>query len=161
LAYEEIGWDDPIGREVRYGTMKRNLIIAGVIVLIFGLSIFLSSRQAALQQKRIEIRSRHILIRADRSDPVKQAQALEKITEIRERILAGEDFAALAKQYSEDAMSAPLGGDLGFVEVDDLEEAYRDAVLKLKKGEISDIVETSYGYHIIEVLDKKEPREKR
>ncbi len=141
--------------------MKRNLIIVGVIALIFAASIFISARQAALQQRRTEIRSRHILIMVDRSDPVKQAQALERIKDIRERILAGEDFAALAREYSEDVMSAPLGGDLGFVEVDDLEEAYREAVLDLEKGQISDIVESSYGYHIIEVLGMKEPRAKR
>lgn len=141
--------------------MKRNLIIVGVIALIFALSIFISARQAALQQRRTEIRTRHILVMIDRSDPVKQAQALEKIKDIRERILAGEDFAALAREYSEDVMSAPLGGDLGFVEVDDLDEAYREAVLNLEKGKISDIVESSYGYHIIEVLGKKEPRAER
>lgn len=141
--------------------MKRNLIIAGVIALVFALSIFLSSRQAALQQKRMEIRSRHILIRIDRNDPVKQAQALEKIKEVHERLLAGEDFAGLAEQYSEDELSAPLGGDLGFIETDDLDEEYRDIVLNLEKGETSDIVETGHGYHIIEMLDKKEPRAKR
>ena len=103
--------------------MKKNLIIVGVIALIFGLSIFLSYRQAAFQQKRTEIRARHILVMVDRSDPVKQAQALEKIKEIRERLVAGENFAALAKQYSEDALSAPIGGDLGFMELDDLDES--------------------------------------
>jgi parvulin-like peptidyl-prolyl isomerase len=141
--------------------MKRNLIIIGVIALVFALSIFLSYRQAALQQKRTEIRARHILVMVDRSDPVKQAQALEKIKEMRERLLAGEDFAALAKQYSEDVLSAPIGGDLGFMELDDLDDAFKEAVLNLKKGETSDIVETSYGYHIIEVLGRKEPRAKR
>ena len=141
--------------------MKKNLIIVGVIALIFGLSIFLSYRQAAFQQKRTEIRARHILVMVDRSDPVKQAQALEKIKEIRERLVAGENFAALAKQYSEDALSAPIGGDLGFMELDDLDDAFKEAVLNLKKGETSDIVETSYGYHIIEVLGRKEPRAER
>ena len=154
-------WHRQIVKEARYGTMKRNLIIVGVIALIFALSILLSSRQAALQQKRVEIRSRHILVRVDRNDPVKQAQALEKIKEVHERLLAGEDFAELAKQYSEDVMSAPLGGDLGFIETDDLDDEYRDIVLNLEEGEASDIVETSYGYHIIELLDKKEPRTKR
>jgi len=141
--------------------MKRNLIIVGVVALIFAMSVFLSYRQATLQQKRTEIRARHILVMVDRSDPVKQAQALEKIKEIRERLLAGEDFAALARQYSEDALSAPIGGDLGFMELDDLDDKFREAVLNLKKGEISDIVETSYGYHIIEVLGRKEPPPKR
>jgi len=153
--------DKQIVKEARYGTMKRNLIIVSVVALICALSIFLSSRQAALQQKRVEVRTRQILIMVDRNDPVKQAQALERIKELHERLLAGEDFAELAKQYSEDAMSAPLGGDLGFIEIDDLDEAYREAVQNLEKGETSDIVETGYGYHIIELLDKKEPRAKR
>jgi parvulin-like peptidyl-prolyl isomerase len=137
--------------------MKRNLMVAGIIILVFALSIYLSHRQATLQQQRLEIRARHILVQVDRTDPVKQAQALEKAKELRERILAGEDFAALAKNNSEDVMSAPLGGDLGFMELDDLDKAFKDAVLKLEVGEISDVVETGYGYHIIQVLDKREP----
>jgi len=141
--------------------MKRNLIIVGVVVAIFALSIFLSYRQASLQQKRTEIRARHILVMIDRSEPVKQAQALERIKEIHERVLAGEDFALLAKQYSEDVLSAPLGGDLGYVEVDDLDEAFKKAVLELDEGEKSGIVESSYGYHIIELLGRRGPRAER
>ena len=141
--------------------MKRNLIIAGVIVLIFAASIYLSNRQAVLHQRRLEIRARHILIRVDRSDPVKAAQALEKIKEIRERILAGEDFAKLAKEHSEDSMTAPMGGDLGFLEPDDFEESFKEAVVSLELGKISEIVETPYGYHIVEVLDRREPVKKQ
>jgi len=137
--------------------MKRNLIIAGIIALIFAVSICLSNRQAVRQQRRLEVRTRHILIMTDRNDPVKTAQALEKIKELRERILAGEDFAKLAKEYSQDAMSAPLGGDLGFVEADALEKQYGEAVLFLEKGEVSDVVETMYGYHIIQLIERRGP----
>ncbi len=137
--------------------MKRNLIVAGAIIVIFAISIHLSHRQATRQQRRLEIRARHILVQVDRTDPVKQAQALEKAKELRERIVAGEDFAAVARAHSDDVMSAPMGGDLGFMEPDDLERAFKEAVLKLKVGEISDVVETSYGYHIIQVLGRRGP----
>ena len=137
------------------------MIVAGIIVLVFVLSIYLSHRQATLHQRRLEIRARHILVKVDRSDPVKQAQALEKIKELRERILGGEDFAVVAKLHSEDVMTAPMGGDLGYMEPDDLDKEFREALLKLKEGDVSDIVETSYGYHIIEVLDRREPTETR
>jgi parvulin-like peptidyl-prolyl isomerase len=140
--------------------MKRNLILVGVIAVIFVLSIVMSTRQAQVQQRKIEVRVRHILIAGDRTDPVKRAQALEKIGEIRERILAGESFAELAKKYSEDPSSAPMGGDLGFLEPDQLDETFGDAALKLKVGELSDIVETAQGYHIIQMLGKKEPIKK-
>jgi len=137
--------------------MKRNLIIAGAIIVIFAISIYVSHRQAIRQQRQLEIRARHILVQVDRTDPVKQAQALEKAKDLRERVVAGEDFAAVAREHSDDVMTAPLGGDLGYMELDDLEEAFKEALLNLEPGEISDVVETSYGYHIIQVLDKREP----
>jgi parvulin-like peptidyl-prolyl isomerase len=144
-------------KEGPYAVMKRNLIIAGVVILIFAISICLSHRQAVRQQRRPEVRTRHILIMTDRNDPVKTAQALERIKGIHERIVAGEDFAALAKQYSEDAMTARLGGDLGFVETDAFEKQYGEALLFLEKGEVSDVVETVYGYHIIQLIDRRGP----
>ena len=141
--------------------MKRNLIIAGVVILIFAISIYVSHQQAVRQQRRPEIRTRHILIKADRTDPVKSAQALERVKEIRERILAGEDFAQLARKYSEDPMSAPVGGDLGFLEADKLDEQYEEATSLLEKGEVSDIVETAYGYHLIQLIERRGPRSER
>jgi parvulin-like peptidyl-prolyl isomerase len=137
--------------------MKKNLIIAGVVVLIFAVSIFLSHRQAVQQQRRLEIRARHILITADRNDPVKNAQALQKVKKLHERILAGEDIAALAKEHSGDVMTAPLGGDLGFLDVWDLDEQFREAVSLLEEGEVSDVVETAFGYHIIQLIERRGP----
>ena len=141
--------------------MKRNLILIGTIILVCILSIFLSHRQATMLQRRLEIRARHILIKVDPTDPVKQAQALEKAKELRERVLTGEDFAAVARLHSEDVMTAPLGGDLGFMDPDELDKTFKEALLNLKRDEISDVVETSYGYHIIQVLDRRAPAKKR
>jgi len=72
---------------------------------------------------------------------------------ILEKARAGEDFADLAKEYSEDTGTAEKGGDLGYFRRDELLPDFTAAAFSLNKGEISDIVETVYGYHIIKVED--------
>ncbi|MCK5558616.1 MAG: peptidylprolyl isomerase, partial [Candidatus Hydrogenedentes bacterium] len=72
-------------------------------------------------------------------------------------ILAGEDFAELARVYSEDILSAAMGGDLGFIEKDDFDERFGEAVSHLKRGEVSDVVTSAYGYHVIQLIDRREP----
>ena len=66
----------------------------------------------------------------------------------------GEDFAKLAKEYSTDT-SASQGGDLGFTPRGQLVPEYEDAAFSLPAGEVSDLVRTQFGYHIIKVTDKK------
>jgi peptidyl-prolyl cis-trans isomerase D len=94
-------------------------------------------------------RVRHILLKT--TDQDKQARRTE-IETILARAKAGEDFAALARQYSEDA-SAAQGGELGFFGRGEMVQPFEDAVFGLKKGGISDIVETQFGFHIIELED--------
>lgn len=83
-----------------------------------------------------------------------QVDAKARIEEIRQKALAGESFADLAKTYSEDP-SAPLGGDLGFVKPEDLaDENFADAAANLGIGEISEPIKTAYGYHILQVTER-------
>ncbi|MBN2411582.1 peptidylprolyl isomerase [candidate division KSB1 bacterium] len=96
----------------------------------------------------------HILITAKPGESAKK-EAFQKIKDLRKRILDGEDFATLAKQYSEDPGSASKGGDLGFVSRSTLVREYAEAALQLEPGEISDIVETNFGYHIIRLEEKR------
>lgn len=96
----------------------------------------------------------HILIEPEPGEEAIR-NALKKIETIRERILAGEDFAELAKQFSEDPGSATRGGDLGFMSRGDFVAPFEQAAFALKPGEISDIVESEYGYHIIKLEDKR------
>ncbi|MBR1406160.1 MAG: peptidylprolyl isomerase [Bacteroidales bacterium] len=79
----------------------------------------------------------------------------EKLLDIRERILAGEKFATLARIYSEDPGSARRGGELGMASKSIFWPAFSDAAMSLKPGVISQIVETPDGFHLIEVLEKK------
>ena len=89
--------------------------------------------------------------------PDREAAAIavkERLLSIRERILAGERFATLARLYSEDPGSARKGGELGMASKSIFWPAFSDAAMALKPGNISQIVETPDGFHIIEVLEK-------
>jgi peptidyl-prolyl cis-trans isomerase SurA len=91
--------------------------------------------------------------------PDKEAAALavkERLLGIRERILNGEKFSTLARIYSQDPGSARRGGELGMASKSIFWPAFSDAAMALKPGVVSQIVETPDGFHIIEVLDKKD-----
>lgn len=79
----------------------------------------------------------------------------ERLLSIRERILNGEKFATLARLYSEDPGSSRKGGELGMASRSIFWPAFSDAAMALKPGNISQIVETPDGFHLIEVLEKK------
>ena len=79
---------------------------------------------------------------------------LVEINKIRDKLNEGEDFAELAKEYSE-GPSAPNGGNLGFFGKGMMVKSFEDAAFALMPGEISEVIETQFGYHIIKVLEKK------
>lgn len=104
-----------------------------------------------------KVKARHILLKVDANASEDEKK---KVKEEAQEILAkakkeGADFAALAKKYSEDPGSAKKGGDLGYFERGKMVKEFEEAAFSLKPGEISDLVKTSYGYHIIKVEDKK------
>jgi peptidyl-prolyl cis-trans isomerase C len=110
-----------------------------------------------------EIRIRHILIQTEDA-PLKSAaaghaalhepEARKKLEDIRERILAGADFAQMAKQYSEDTATAASGGDMGVIQRDKVVPPIVNAAHALEPGQVSDIVLTPSGVEIIKVEDK-------
>ncbi len=104
-----------------------------------------------------DLRMRHILLRlppdADESVRMEKRKTLEGILE---RVRAGEDFAELAKIYSEDTGSKKSGGDLGYVKRGKLVPEVESAAFALKPGEVSDIVSSPYGLHLIKVEDYRE-----
>jgi peptidyl-prolyl cis-trans isomerase SurA len=79
----------------------------------------------------------------------------EELEKLRERILSGEKFSVLARLYSEDPGSASKGGDLGFVNRTDLVPEFAAVAFNLEPGEISRIVETDYGFHVIQLIEKR------
>ncbi len=100
-----------------------------------------------------ERRTRHILIAADKSKDPAGDKALSRAKELSARLKKGESFEDLAKKNSEDPGSASSGGDLGFLSHDQMDKAFAEAAFALKKGEVSEPVKTSYGYHLIKVED--------
>ena len=83
------------------------------------------------------------------------ASVKEQLTSYRERVLRGEKFGALARLYSDDPGSASKGGDLGFVERGTLYPEFEAVAFNLKTGEISQVVKTQAGYHIIQMIERR------
>jgi len=103
------------------------------------------------------VKARHILIKVDKSaseEDKKQAQ--KKAEDILSKIKAGEDFAKLASEFSDDPGSKSKGGDLDFFARGRMVKPFEDAAFALKPGEVSGIVESPFGYHIIKVEERKE-----
>lgn len=102
-----------------------------------------------------QVRASHILIKVDpQADESQKAAARKKLEEIRRRLQAGEDFVALAREFSEGPTSVK-GGDLGYFRRGQMVKPFEDTAFALKTGELSDIVETRFGCHLIKVTEKK------
>ncbi|KPJ55503.1 MAG: hypothetical protein AMJ42_06705 [Deltaproteobacteria bacterium DG_8] len=104
-------------------------------------------------------RARHILIEVKGEEGGEtEEEAKKRAEEIRERIEKGEDFSQLAKSLSQDVASASKGGDLGYFERGQMLKTFEDVVFSLKPGEISPVVRTPRGFHIIKAVDFQEER---
>jgi len=100
------------------------------------------------------VHAQHILIKFNKPDPVDRARALELINDLRARIMKGESFKKLAKDYSNDEFSSPRGGDLGYHRRGVFEPAFEAYVWSAPIDQLSEVVQTSYGFHLITVLDR-------
>ncbi len=110
--------------------------------------------------KDVQVKASHILLStvdAERkplpADQVKKAEETAK--EVLKRVKAGEDFTKLAMEFSQEPGAAKSGGDLGYFEKGDMVPEFEETAFALQPGETSEIVKTSFGYHIIKVMDKK------
>jgi len=83
-----------------------------------------------------------------------KAEARQKLLDIRSQILAGKSFKMLAIMYSEDPGTAASGGELGYLTRGELEKPFADAAFSLTKNTVSKIIETRYGFHIIQLIDR-------
>lgn len=95
------------------------------------------------------------IVKLAKADQKAEQATIAKLNDIRARIVAGEDFATLAKQYSEDPGSAKEGGNLGFFGRRELVPEYEAAALRLEPGGLSPIVKSQFGYHLIQLIEKK------
>lgn len=107
------------------------------------------SVQASVQQTK----ARHILIRVN--EVVSEPEARRKMENVRERLVNGGDFAELARLYSQDGSGAK-GGDLGWISPGDTVPEFEKAMDALKEGEISPVVQTQFGMHLIQVSERRQ-----
>jgi len=97
---------------------------------------------------------RHILVTPN--EVLTEQMAYQKIVALRERIVAGEDFATIARENSDDHASASNGGDLGWSAPDSYAGAFEDALKGLRPNDLSQPVHTEFGWHLIELLETRE-----
>jgi peptidyl-prolyl cis-trans isomerase SurA len=97
--------------------------------------------------------ARHILIKSDRSRGEEEARA--RIESLARRLRDGENFADLARAHSDDASSAISGGDLGWTSPGEFDPDFTAAMDRLAPGEVSGVVPTRFGYHLIQVLERR------
>lgn len=113
------------------------------------------------EYKKEEIKASHILITTlnDMGEPLSEEETAKKeakAEDILSKIKKGENFESLAKEYSDDKASAKNGGDLGYFAKGVMVPEFEKVAFELEKGQVSDIVKSSFGYHIIKVYDKRE-----
>lgn len=108
-----------------------------------------------------EVHVRHIFFAPPADANAKQRnEPLERAQAVIERLKKGADFAAVAKEVSDDKATKDQGGDLGFIARGRAEETFENAAFALQPGEISDVVETRYGLHVLKVDERRAAREK-
>lgn len=108
------------------------------------------TQQAVIEEQRV----RHILIGTNPNRDAQEARALAE--QVRQRLVSGEDFASVAQQVSDDRGSALNGGLLGWVRPGQMVPAFEQAMSQLPVGQVSQPVRSRFGYHLIEVLERRQ-----
>lgn len=115
-----------------------------------------SPEVARRSNEPLEVGARHVLVAykgADHARPYitrSREEALALAEELRKRVVGGEDFAVVAKENSDDAGSAAMGGDLGKFRREEMVPEFSDAVFAMKPGDVSAVVESAFGFHVIQ-----------
>ena len=109
-----------------------------------------------VQPKRVKVR--HILLKADPKDAEGSTKARQKAESIREEASKGKDFSKLAKQHSEDPGTKDRGGELGYISKGQVVPEFEEAAFGLKAGEVSPVIQTAYGLHILKVDEIQEQK---
>lgn len=142
-------------RQMAIQQLIEDKIVAGLEVVEARADEFYKANPEIFVQPE-QVRARHILIRTEaEADAAAKAEARERIDEIRRKAVEGEDFAALAKTHSQDPGSKENGGDLGFFARGQMVKPFEETAFALKENEISQVVESPFGFHIIQVTGRK------
>jgi peptidyl-prolyl cis-trans isomerase D len=143
--------------KIAYITIDPNGFISEVSITDQQVEDYYEDNREMFKQEK-EVRARHILFKLDPNAPEEEEEKVrEKASRVLKKAGGGDDFAILAKKYSE-GPTAQKGGDLGYFSKGRMVKPFEEASFKMKKGEISELVRTRFGYHIIKAEDVKEAR---
>ncbi|HYK71671.1 MAG TPA: peptidylprolyl isomerase [Pseudoneobacillus sp.] len=138
---------DDVKNDIKDYLLTRKLLEPRIKITENEMKSYFDENKDTYAQKE-QIKARHIL--------VKDEATAKKVAE---KLKAGGDFSDLAKEYSTDTSNADNGGDLGYFEKGKMVAEFENVAFALEKNEISDPVKTEFGFHIIQVLDKKAAKE--
>jgi len=154
----EKSYEEPEKRKIAYVLFPLSDFIGDVSVAEDELKTYYEEHRKNYHEEKA-VHARHILFRVNPYASAEEVEAVKnKAQEILKLARAGQDFATLAKNYSEDPGSAENGGDLGYFTQSQMIKEFADAAFAMKPGEISDLVRTIFGFHIIKVEDVRPER---
>lgn len=145
---------DELKKNIMVEKLKREKFSGGMRVTDNEIKEFYKVYRDSLPDVSEEFELAHIFLERKVSDPEK-AEANRIALQLLDSIKQGVDFSELATRHSSDSGSAKLGGDLGLVKKGTFVKPFEEAVYSLKIGEVSDVVETEFGLHIIKLIDKQ------
>ena len=146
-----------IGRAMAIKELIDKQIVQKIVITEQESRVFYDTHPEAFKQPE-QVRASHILAQVKpNTDTSEKTEAMEKIKIVQKKLGEGEDFAELAKAYS-DGPSKTKGGDLGFFKRGQMVKPFEDAAFAMEPNQVSDIVETNFGYHLIKVIDKRSAR---
>ncbi|HUI45125.1 MAG TPA: peptidylprolyl isomerase [Nitrospirota bacterium] len=152
-----------MSEEALRSQLERNSVLQQYVDRQFGAKVTVTDAEMVsyyeshldLFKQPLQARVSHILIQVDpKWDDLRKQEARRKAEQVLKNLRNGQDFAALAREQS-DGPTRTSGGDLGYIRTGQLDGQLDNAVFKLKAGETSEIIETSYGFHLFKVFDRK------
>jgi parvulin-like peptidyl-prolyl isomerase len=149
-----MGWESEqeIAVEPKNGMKWLWMLVAAIFVVTIGLDLALKQGNT-IQTSQAHVQ--HILIKYDAANEADKEQALSQIENIQTWINEGQDFEKLAKQYSQDEGSKSRGGDLGWIERGKLVDEIEAYIWTAEIEKISDIIPTTFGFHLVRVLERE------
>ena len=147
-----MGWEsDQEAVEVKAD--RSRWMLWGVVVLVIAMIaiVFLTSTPSRAESTA---RVSHILKTFDKRDGDARNQAYDALMAVKRQINEGTDFATMAKEHSDDGTNSGRGGDLGWVVRGDLVEEFDDHIWGMELGEVSEPIETPFGFHLILVTER-------
>jgi peptidyl-prolyl cis-trans isomerase D len=149
----------PQQRQVKYVLIPKDAVQSKVNVTDAQIEQYYHSHLADYSVPD-RVKAAHILFKTTGETPQQQAQTLATAQKVLAEIRAGANFAEMAKKYSQDTASGAQGGELGWIQRGQTVKAFEDAAFSMKPGQISGLIKTEYGYHIIKVEERQQAHTK-